>query len=155
MFISGAASADFLLVQAVTDPDKRQRGGITMFIIDNPTPGVTFEPIRVWIVPTKAQQHYIHLDNVRVPQTQVLGEVGEGFNLGQQWLVHHDRLLRGAMALGIQTRALQMAIDWSHERHLRPAHRRPPGHQWMLTDVYRHHRLARRGPGNRRPRRCR
>ena len=61
MFISGAASADFLLVQAVTDPDKRQRGGITMFIIDNPTPGVTFEPIRVWIVPTKAQQHYIHL----------------------------------------------------------------------------------------------
>ena len=36
MFISGAASADFLLVQAVTDPDKRQRGGITMFIIDNP-----------------------------------------------------------------------------------------------------------------------
>lgn len=137
MFISGAASADFLLVQAVTDPDKRQRGGITMFIIDNPTPGVSFEPIRVWVVPTKAQQHYIHLDNVRVPQTQVLGEVGEGFNLGQQWLVHHDRLLRGAMALGILTRALQMAIDWSQERvtYGRPIADRQ-AIQWMLTDVY-------------------
>ena len=29
-FISGAASADYILVQAVTDPEKRQRGGITM-----------------------------------------------------------------------------------------------------------------------------
>ena len=137
MFISGAASADFLLVQAVTDPEKMQRGGITMFIIDNPTPGVTFEPIRVWIVPTKAQQHYIHLDNVRVPQTQVLGEVGGGFTLGQQWLVHHDRLLRGAMALGILTRALEMAIEWSQQRvtYGRPIADRQ-AIQWMLTDVY-------------------
>ena len=47
MFISGAATADYILVQAVTDPDKRQRGGITMFIVDNPTPGMTFDPIRV------------------------------------------------------------------------------------------------------------
>ena len=114
-----------------------QRGGITMFIIDNPTPGVSFEPIRVWIVPTKAQQHYIHLDNVRVPQTQVLGEVGGGFTLGQQWLVHHDRLLRGAMALGILTRALEMAIEWSQQRvtYGRPIADRQ-AIQWMLTDVY-------------------
>ncbi|MFQ6031066.1 MAG: acyl-CoA dehydrogenase family protein, partial [Dehalococcoidia bacterium] len=89
MFISGAATADFLLVQAVTDPDKRQRGGITMFIIDNPTPGMSFDPIRVWIVPTRAQQYMVNLDEVRVPQTQVLGEVGRGFTLGQKWLVHH------------------------------------------------------------------
>lgn len=137
MFISGAASADFLLVQAITDPDKRQRGGITMFIIDNPTKGVSFEPIRVWIVPTKAQQYYIHMDNVRVPQTQVLGEVGGGFTLGQQWLVHHDRLLRGSMALGILSRALEMAIDWSQQRvtYGRPIADRQ-AIQWMLTDVY-------------------
>ncbi len=137
MYISGAASADFLLVQAVTDPEKRQRGGITMFLIDNPSPGLSFEPIRVWVVPTQAQQHYVHLDNVRVPQSQVLGEVGHGFNLGQQWLVHHDRLLRGSMALGILSRSLQMAIDWAKQRvtYGRPiAHRQAI--QWMLTDVY-------------------
>ena len=137
MFISGAASADFLLVQAVTDPEKRQRGGITMFIIDNPTPGLSFEPIRVWIVPTRAQQYMVHLDEVRVPQTQVLGEVGRGFTLGQQWLVHHDRLLRGSMALGILSRALEMAIDWAKQRvtYGRPISDRQ-AIQWMLTDVY-------------------
>lgn len=137
MFISGAATADFLLVQAVTDPEKRQRGGITMFIIDNPAPGLSFEPIRVWIVPTRAQQYMVHLDEVRVPQTQVLGEVGMGFTLGQQWLVHHDRLLRGSMALGILSRALEMAIDWAKQRvtYGRPISDRQ-AIQWMLTDVY-------------------
>ncbi|MYC31467.1 MAG: acyl-CoA dehydrogenase family protein [Chloroflexi bacterium] len=137
MFISGAASADFLLVQAVTDPEKRQRGGITMFIIDNPTPGLSFEPIRVWIVPTRSQQSMVHLDEVRVPQTQVLGEVGLGFSLGQKWLVHHDRLLRGSMALGILTRALEMAIEWAKQRvtYGRPISDRQ-AIQWMLTDVY-------------------
>ena len=137
MFISGAATADFLLVQAVTDPEKRQRGGITMFIIDNPTPGLSFEPIRVWIVPTRAQQYMVHLDEVRVPQIQVLGEVGRGFTLGQQWLVHHDRLLRGSMALGILSRALEMAIAWAKQRvtYGRPISDRQ-AIQWMLTDVY-------------------
>ena len=137
MFISGAASADYLLVQAVTDPEKMQRGGITMFIIDNPTPGMSFDPIYVWTMPTKAQQNLVHLDNVRVPQTQVLGEVGQGFTLGQQWLVHHDRLLRGSMALGILSRALAMAIEWSKQRvtYGRPIADRQ-AIQWMLTDVY-------------------
>lgn len=137
MFISGAATADFLLVQAVTDPEKRQRGGITMFIIDNPARGLSFEPIRVWIVPTRAQQYMVHLDGVRVPQTQVLGEVGMGFTLGQKWLVHHDRLLRGSMALGILSRALEMAIEWAKQRvtYGRPISDRQ-AIQWMLTDVY-------------------
>ena len=137
MFCSGAASADYILVQAVTDPEKRQRGGITMFIVDNPTQGMSFTPIRVWITPTKPTQFFIHLDNVRVPQTQVLGEVGEGFNLGQKWLVHHDRLLRGSMALGILSRALGMTIDWAKERATfgSPISDRQ-AIQWMLADIY-------------------
>ena len=136
-FISGAATADYILVQAVTDQEKRQRGGITMFIIDNPSPGLSFDPIRLWINPTKVQQFTVNLDNIRVPQTKVLGEVGQGFTLGQKWLVHHDRLLRGSMATGILSRALEMAIEWAKERvtYGRPIAARQ-AIQWMLTDVY-------------------
>jgi len=136
-FISGAASADYLLVQAVTDQEKRQRGGITMFIIDNPIPGLSFDPIRLWVNPGKAQQYTVNIDNVRVPQTKVLGEVGQGFTLGQKWLVHHDRMLRGSMATGILSRALEMAIDWAKERvtYGRPIADRQ-AIQYMLTDVY-------------------
>ena len=108
-----------------------------MFIVDNPSPGLSFDPIRMWLNPTKAQQHMVHLDNVRVPQTKVLGEVGMGFSLGQKWLVHHDRLLRGSMALGILSRALEMAIEWAKQRvtYGRPIADRQ-AIQWMLTDVY-------------------
>ena len=136
-FISGAASADYLLVQAVTDPEKRQRGGITMFIIDNPTPGLSFDPIRLWVNPGKAQQYTVNIDNVRVPRTKVLGEVGQGFTLGQKWLVHHDRMLRGSMATGILSRALEMAVDWAQKRvtYGRPIADRQ-AIQYMLTDVY-------------------
>ena len=136
-FISGATSADYILLQAVTDPDKRQRGGITMFIIDNPSPGLSFDPIRLWVNPSKAQQFTVNLDNVRVPQTKVLGNVGDGFTLGQKWLVHHDRMLRGSMATGILSRALEMAIEWAKERvtYGRPIADRQ-AIQYMLTDVY-------------------
>ena len=136
-FISGATTADYILVQAVTDEEKRQRGGITMFIVDNPSQGLSFDPIRLWINPTKVQQFTVNLDNVRLPRTKVLGEVGQGFTLGQKWLVHHDRLLRGSMATGILSRALEMAIEWSKQRitYGRPIADRQ-AIQWMLTDVY-------------------
>lgn len=137
MFCTGAASADFILLQAVTDPEKRQRGGITMFIVDKGTPGMSFAPIRTWIYPNIARQFFIYLDNVRVPQTQVLGEVGQGFMLGQKWLVHTDRLLRGSMALGIMTRSLEMAVDWAKKRVTfgKPIADRQ-AIQWMLVDIY-------------------
>ena len=98
---------------------------------------MSFDPIRIWTNPTKAQQFYVRLDEVRVPATAVVGEVGGGFQLGQRWLVHHDRLLRGSMALGILTRALGMAIDWSKQRvtYGQPIADRQ-AIQWMLTDVY-------------------
>ncbi len=39
-FITGADEADFAQVFAVTDPDKRSRGGISAFLVDMDTPGV-------------------------------------------------------------------------------------------------------------------
>ena len=137
MFISGGGTADFLLVQAVTDPAKRQRGGITMFIIDKGTPGVTFTPIRVWVTPMIPQQFFVHLDNVRIPATQVVGEVGQGFALGQRWLTIVDRLLRGSLALGIMSRGLEMATEWAKQRITfgQPIADRQ-GIQWMLVDTY-------------------
>ena len=39
-FITGADEADFAQVFAVTDPDKRSRGGISAFLVDMDAPGV-------------------------------------------------------------------------------------------------------------------
>lgn len=137
MFISGADTADFMMLQAVTDSEKRQRGGITMFLIDMDTPGISLSPINVWLTPRKAHQFHVYLDDVRVPHANVLGEVGNGFRLGQQWLAIHDRLSRGMMACGMLSRGLEMATEWAKERVTfgEPLAERQ-AIQWMLVDIF-------------------
>jgi len=77
------------------------------------------------------------LDNVRIPNSQILGEEGQGFALGQKWLTHQDRLLRGSLSLGIMTRGLEMAVEWSKKRMTfgQPIADRQ-AIQWMLVDAY-------------------
>ena len=136
MFVSDVSRADFLMLQAVTDPVKMQNGGITMFLLDTDTPGLTTSPVSTWLTPA-GLTHLVFLDDVCVPHSQVLGEVGHGFWLGQQWLSHHDHLMKGSLALGILTRGLEMAIDWAKQRVTfgRPIAERQ-AIQWMLVDVY-------------------
>lgn len=138
MWISGAARSDIIMVQAVTDSEKRQRGGITMFLVERRNPGVRIEEggIETWLGP-KPSQYVVHFDNCRVSQADVLGEVGKGFNLGQAWLTMHDRLLRGPYALGKMQRALDMCIEWSKQRITfgKPISERQ-AIQWKLVDMY-------------------
>ena len=138
MWISGAAEADLILVQAVTDAEKRQKGGITMFVVERGTPGLKVEQpgIPTWLS-QKAAQYFVHFDDCRVGPENVLGEVGKGFNLGQKWLTIHDRLLRGPYSLGKMQRALDMSIEWAKNR---VTFGRPIADcqaiQWKLVDMY-------------------
>ncbi len=138
MWISMAHESDILMVQAVTDPDRRQKGGITMFLVDRRNPGVRVEEqgIRTWLGP-KPSQYIVHFEDCRVPEEDVLGEVGNGFSLGQRWLTIHDRLLRGPYALGKMQRALDMSVEWSKQRITfgKPIAERQ-AIQWKLTDMY-------------------
>jgi acyl-CoA dehydrogenase len=138
MWISMAAESDIIMVQAVTDPDKRQRGGITMFLVERDNPGVHIEQpgIQTWLGP-RAAQYIVHFKDCVVPETAVLGEVGNGFRLGQRWLTIHDRLLRGPYALGKMQRALDMSIAWAKQRVTfgKPLAERQ-AIQWKLVDMY-------------------
>jgi acyl-CoA dehydrogenase len=138
MWISNAADSDILLVLAVTDPEKRQRGGITMFLVDRNNPGVHVEEpgLKTWLSP-QAGQYIVHFDNCRVPEQDVLGMVGNGFRLGQKWLTIHDRLLRGPLAMGKMQRAIDMSIDWAKQRVTfgKPIAERQ-AIQWKLVDMY-------------------
>jgi len=136
-FVSWADKADFALVQAVTDPEKRQRGGITMFIVEKGTPGFALKrPIPVW-VSKKPEQFELVFDNCVVPQANVLGGVGRGFYMGQKILTIWDRLERAAWMLGMMQRALDMCIDWAKQRVTfgRPIADRQ-AIQWMIVEIW-------------------
>jgi alkylation response protein AidB-like acyl-CoA dehydrogenase len=138
MWISMAAESDIIMVQAVTDPEKRQKGGITMFVVDRNSPGVRIEEqgIKTWLGPRPAQ-YVVHFDDCEVSEENVLGEVGKGFSLGQRWLTIHDRLLRGPYALGKMQRALDMSVEWAKQRVTfgKPIAERQ-AIQWKLVDMY-------------------
>ena len=138
MWISGAAESDMIMVQVVTDAEKRQRGGITMFMVTRDNPGMTVEEpgIKTWLGPHPSQ-YIVNFDNCRVPESDILGDVGNGFRLGQRWLTIHDRLLRGPFALGKMQRALDMSIEWSKQRVTfgKPLSERQ-AIQWQLVDMY-------------------
>lgn len=138
MWISGAAESDIIMVQAVTDKEKRQRGGITMFLVDRNNPGIHVEEpgLKTWLG-SRASQYTVHFDDCRVSEQDVLGDIGNGFRLGQRWLTIHDRLLRGPYAIGKMQRALDMSIKWAKQRVTfgEPLAERQ-AIQWKLVDMF-------------------
>lgn len=135
-FISWANEADFFCVMAMTDPEKRTHGGITMFIVDSDTPGISMTPLNLWLS-SRPHNYTIHFDDVRVPDSAVLGTVGGGMALGQQWLAIQDRLTRGSLATGMLSRSLEIATEWAKNRVTfgKPLAERQ-AIQWMLVDVF-------------------
>jgi acyl-CoA dehydrogenase len=73
-------------------------------------------------------------DDVRVPARNVLGEVGQGFELAMAW-IGRGRYLIPARALGAAERLLGMALDYANTRE---TFGRPIGEnhaiQWMIAD---------------------
>ncbi|MBI4528018.1 MAG: acyl-CoA dehydrogenase family protein [Deltaproteobacteria bacterium] len=113
-FITGAGVADYGQVMAVTDPEKRARGGITCFILDMKSPGVILE--RQWPTMMGEAPWQIVFDNVKVPAENIIGKEGQGFSLAQKWISEGRIRGHGARCLGIAERALELMMDYSQDR---------------------------------------
>ncbi len=113
-FITGAGQADYAQVMAVTDPEKRARGGITCFMVDMKSPGVILE--RQWPTMMGDAPWQIVFENVRAPAANIIGKVGEGFSLAQAWIQEGRIRGHGARPVGIAGRALDMMIDYAQNR---------------------------------------
>jgi alkylation response protein AidB-like acyl-CoA dehydrogenase len=130
-FITNGNDADFAIVVGVSDPERGVRGGgTTAFLVDRAM-GWRSEFIQTMGEGGPAS---LVFDDVRVPGRNVLGEVGQGFELGMQW-IGRGRYIIPSHALGIAERALQMAIDHANTRE---TFGRPIGAnqaiQWMIAD---------------------
>jgi acyl-CoA dehydrogenase len=130
-FITNGNDADFAIVVAVTDRDKGVRGGgTTAFLVDREM-GWRSEFIQTMGEGGPAS---LIFDNVRVPARNILGEIGQGFELGMKW-IGKGRYLIPSHALGIAERALGMAIEYANTRE---TFGQPIGEnqaiQWMIAD---------------------
>ncbi|MDQ3985606.1 MAG: acyl-CoA dehydrogenase [Actinomycetota bacterium] len=116
-FITNGKHADFALVFAANDKDKRAQGGITAFIVEKGTPGFEVGRGQVGMVEGEGQFELI-FDGCRVPEEQILGgpeSVGTGFYAAMQFLAM-GRLSIGAMCNGIADFALNLGLDYAKNR---------------------------------------
>ncbi|GGO93089.1 acyl-CoA dehydrogenase family protein [Wenjunlia tyrosinilytica] len=115
VYIHNAPVADVALVLAVTDPDKRKRGGMSMFLVDVDTPGVA-RAYREKKMGQKASPvgGFVFTD-ARLPSTALLGEEGTGFGAVLS-VLEKGRLGIGALANGISRAALDTATEHAVSR---------------------------------------
>lgn len=79
VWTSGAHYADYGILLVRTDPSRPKHKGLTMFIVDMKAPGVEVRPIRT--MAGSAEFNEVFFDNVRIPDSDRLGEVGNGWNV--------------------------------------------------------------------------
>src|SRR3954467_969447 len=130
-FITNGNDADFTIVVAVTDREKGVRGGgTTAFLVDR-SMGWRSEFIQTMGEGGPAS---LIFEDVRVPARNILGEIGQGFELGMKW-IGKGRYLIPSNALGIAERALSMAIDYANTRETFGARIGVnQAIQWMIAD---------------------
>jgi len=132
MWITGADSADFYIVIAVTDKEKRARGGMTAFLIDRDTPG--FEVGRHISTMGEPTPFEVVIRDCEVPDSQRLGEVGEAFKPMSNRLGIR-RIEFGARCIGMGERLVDLMVAQAKNRTTfgKPLADRQ-AIQWMIAD---------------------
>jgi (R)-benzylsuccinyl-CoA dehydrogenase len=113
IWISHARHADFMIVMAVTDPAKGSRGGMTAFLVDKGTKGLSIPS--VFNTMGEHAPYAVFLDNVELSDDQVLGEVGNGFGPMQNRLGVR-RMEIACRALGYARRCMDLMLTQANQR---------------------------------------
>jgi acyl-CoA dehydrogenase len=139
-WISHAGDADFLQLVAATDRSKGSRGGLSMFLVDVDTPGVTIAGKTITMMGDITYE--IALDNVVVPAGQMIGTEGQGMAAAQSWITA-GRLYQACRGLGVAQRCLDLAISYAKQRKtfgVPLADRQAI--QFMIADAYTRHYMT-------------
>jgi alkylation response protein AidB-like acyl-CoA dehydrogenase len=134
-FITGAGASDLYTYFAVTDPDAPKGKGITAFLVSSEMEGFSVgrkeDKMGIRGSPTRE----VILDRCRVPASNVVGEVGEGFQIAMQTL-DYSRPTIAAQALGIAQGAFDFATGYCAEREQFGAPISSfQGMEWMFADM--------------------
>ena len=113
-FITNGGIAETYIVFAMTDASKGY-GGISAFIVEGSMEGVREGKIEKKMGIRASRTCEMHFDNVKVPKENLLGKVGQGFDIAMATL-DSGRIGIAAQALGIAQGAYDMTIAYMQER---------------------------------------
>jgi alkylation response protein AidB-like acyl-CoA dehydrogenase len=117
MFITNGDKADIFLIFARTSPKEegKRHQGVTAFLAEKGMPGLTVGQ-RTDVIGLRGDQPVeLLLENLEVPEANVLGEVGRGVRLALT-TYDHGRVGVAAQGTGLAQAALEAALSYSTQR---------------------------------------
>lgn len=133
-FITQGATAGIYVIMASTDRSQGKRG-ISAFIVERDTPGLSVAKVENKLGVRASDTAALHLEELRVPQANLLGEIHGAFTDVLR-VLQGGRIGIGAMAVGIARGALEAALAYAKERkQFGGAIAEAQAIQWMIADM--------------------
>lgn len=98
IWTSGAHYSDYGILITRTDPNVPKHKGLTMFFLDMKSPGVEIKPIKQ--ANGQAEFNEVYFTDVRIPDHQRLGAVGDGWNVSLTTLMNERMAIGAGVATG-------------------------------------------------------
>ncbi|MEM5428036.1 acyl-CoA dehydrogenase family protein [Cupriavidus oxalaticus] len=115
-FITNAPQAGMFTLMARTNPDIKGSAGVSAFIVDAKTPGISFGKRDVKMGQKGAHTCDVIFENVRVPAANLIGlKEGQGFKTAMK-VLDKGRLHISAVSVGVAKRVLRDALNYALER---------------------------------------
>ncbi|HEY0651285.1 acyl-CoA dehydrogenase family protein [Phenylobacterium sp.] len=114
-FITNANKAHLFTVMARTDPNKPGGGGVSAFLVDRDSPGLTVGKSEKKMGQQGAHVSEVFFDNVRVPAENLIGKEGEGFKVAMQ-VLDRGRLHISSVCIGVAERLIADCVAYASER---------------------------------------
>jgi alkylation response protein AidB-like acyl-CoA dehydrogenase len=99
IWTSGAHYSDYGILITRTDPNVPKHKGLTMFFLDMKSPGVEVRPIKQ--ANGQSEFNEVYFTNVRIPDSQRLGAVGDGWNVSLTTLMNERLSIGATLATGL------------------------------------------------------
>ena len=116
IWITNGSFADVIIVHAVTDKSKGARGGISAFIVEKGMPGFHVGKVEDKMGLKASHTASLFFENLRVPTANLLGGLGQGFQLAMKTL-DIGRCGLGGSSIGAAKEAFELSRNYAIERH--------------------------------------
>jgi alkylation response protein AidB-like acyl-CoA dehydrogenase len=113
-FNTGLHTATVDLIFARTSGEPGRAHGITAFLVPTDAPGFSVDHMW-WTFNMPSDHAEVTLDDVRVPESAILGRLDEGLNVAQHF-VHENRIRQAASGVGAAQYCVDEAVRYARER---------------------------------------
>ena len=113
VWTSNAHDAAFCFLLARTDPDVPKHKGLSCFIVDMKSPGITVRPLKQ--ITGESEFNEVFFENVRVPRDNLVGDLNNGWMVGIGLLMH-ERATTSILAQANVQVLMKDLIDLAREQ---------------------------------------